>query len=91
MENAMTRLTLDAATTAKLTEQAAIFDESGRMVGLFLTPEAAFRFVCMEAQHDFDHTTTEQCRREVAEQGTVSAEEVRKMFAENRRRSEARK
>lgn len=87
----MTRLTLDASLTAKLTEQTALFDESGRMVGLFITPEEAFRFVCMEAEHDFDHTTSEECRRDIERDGGVPAEEVRKMFAENRRRWEARK
>ncbi len=76
----MTRVTLDAATLAKLTEQSALFDENGRMVGAFLTPEEYFQFVCAEAQRDFDTTTTEQCRKEVAEQGAVPAEEVMRIL-----------
>ena len=87
----MTRVTLDAATRAKLTERTELLDEDGRLVGWFVTPEEFFRLVCADAQNDFDHTTTEECRREVAEQGVVPGEEVRKMFAENRRRWETRK
>ncbi len=79
----MTRVTLDAATLAKLTRQTALFDENGRMVGLFLTPEEAFQYVCMEAQRDFDTTTTEQCRKEVAEQGAVPADEVMRILRED--------
>ena len=80
----MTRLTLDATTSAKLTEQTALFDEGGRMVGMFLTPEQAFRFVCMEAQHDFDTTSSEECRREIEEQGGVPAEEVMRVLRADR-------
>ena len=87
----MTRVTLDAATLAKLTQQTALFDENGRMVGAFLTPVEYFQFLCLEAQHDFDHTTSEECRRDIERNGGVPAEEVRKMFSENRRRWESRK
>lgn len=86
----MTRVTLDAATRAKLTQRTELFDENGRLVGLFLTPEEYFQLVCAEAQHDFDHTTRDECLRDIQENGGVPAEEVRKMFAENRRRWEER-
>lgn len=90
----MGKLVLDPASAEKLKgakERTELFDENGRFVGMFYTAEEAMRLLCAEAEWEFNHMTTEECRRDVELNGVCSAEEVRQTLRDIRKAWESRR
>ena len=72
----MAQLTIENSLAEKLTVSTELFDESGKLLGEFLTPLELARLRVQAMNYQFEHETREEAIADCVKNGVVSSEEA---------------
>ncbi len=86
----MVKLTLDNGTVEKLRETSQLFDEKGKLLGMFLTAEESYQWLQKTMAYDFEHESKADAKRDYELNGGCTSEEGRQLLEAIRRNWEAR-